>query len=600
MQENTSREAVRKVVSDYWQQYKRYPGDTLIGFITPAIGSVLVFFVPPLIVAEVVNMFVLHDVVPPLMVARYILLFGALWLLGETLWRVGLHYIIRLEANGIHNLSMEAFRRLSGRDHRFYVDNFTGSLIKRATAFVKGFERFTDTLSFNVITRVLPIIFAMAVLWSYSPWIPLVLMFLILVAILVAVPIIRRRSRLVALRHEAGTRMTGQFSDSIANISTIKSFAREGWENEIYENYVSDYVSKFKKAGDYHNLRLDVAISPLYVLANVVGLVMAIYFVHELALKPGVIVVVFSYYSQITKIFWEINRIYRDVESTVNEAGEFTQMFLEEPVVYNAHDSKELVVVNGEIRFDNVTFRYPEQKEADGMFLKNFSLNIEGRQRVGLVGPSGGGKTTVTSLVLRFFDVESGSITIDGQDIRNVTQASLRENIAYVPQEPLLFHRTLMENIAYGKENAKEEEIIEAAKLAYIHEFISFLPHGYQTIVGERGVKLSGGQRQRIAIARALLKGAPILVLDEATSSLDSESEKYIQSGLAGLMEGKTALVIAHRLSTIKHLDRIVVLDKGEIVEDGTHEELVARNGLYAKLWERQSGDMLGESEIQN
>ncbi len=591
--ENISREAVRLALRCYWEQYKKYPGDTIIGFIMPVIGSILVFFVPPLIIAEIVNMFVAHETVSLDMVIRYIALFGALWILGEVFWRIGFHHIIRLEANGVHNLSIQAFQSLSHRDHSFFVDNFTGSLVKRATAFIRNFERFTDTLVFNVVTRILPIIFAVVILWSYSPWIPIALIFLILVALIVALPLVRRRSRLVALRHEAGTRMVGRFSDSLANISTVKSFAKEGRENDWYGGYVRDYTSKFKKAADYHNLRLDTALAPLYVIANVIGLILAIYFVRELALKPGVIVVVFSYYSQITKIFWDINRVYREIESSMSEAGEFTQMFLEQPAVRDAPDAKEMVVKRGNISFDNVTFRYLEQKETKGVFLHNFSLKVDGGQRVGLVGPSGGGKTTVTNLVLRFFDVESGSISIDGQDIRSVTQVSLRENIAYVPQEPLLFHRTLLENIAYGKENTQEEEIIEAAKLAHIHDFISSLPYGYQTMVGERGVKLSGGQRQRIAIARALLKGAPIFVLDEATSSLDSESEKYVQKGLLELMKKRTALIIAHRLSTIKHLDRILVLDQGQIMEDGTHDELIARGGLYAKLWNRQTGDLL-------
>ncbi len=592
-QEFTSKKAVRQVISDFWQQYKNHPWDAVIGFITPVIGTVLVFFVPPLIVAEVVNAFASQEEVTIQMMRNYILLFAALWLFGEIMWRIGLHHIIKLEANGMQNLSLLAFQRLASRDHRFYTDNFTGSLIKRATSYVRSFERFTDTMAFNVVTKTLPIIFAMTVLWFYSPWIPIVLTIMIVVATLIAIPIIRRRSRLVALRHEAGTRMTGRFSDSISNISTIKSFAKEDREHEWYGDYVRDYVAKFKRAGDYHNLRLDVVIAPLYVFANVVGLVLAIYFVQKLALEPGVIVVVFSYYSRITGIFWEINRIYRELESSMNEAGEFNQMFLEQPAVSDIPDAKKMAVTKGNIKFSNVIFRYPEQDKEESRFLRDFSVDIQGGEKVGLVGPSGGGKTTVTNLILRFFDVESGVITIDGQDIRKVTQLSLRRNIAYVPQEPLLFHRTLFENIAYGKEDAKKEEVVEVAKLAYIHDYISSLPYGYQTVVGERGVKLSGGQRQRIAIARALLKESPILVLDEATSSLDSESEEYIQRGFTELMKGKTAIVIAHRLSTIKHLDRILVLDQGKIVQDGTHEKLIMEKGLYAELWNRQTGNLL-------
>lgn len=250
-------------------------------------------------------------------------------------------------------------------------------------------------------------------------------------------------------------------------------------------------------------------------------------------------------------------------------------------------------MIKGDIQFNDVDFRYSGEGSDENSFLSDFDFYIKGNQKIGLVGPSGGGKTTITKLLLRFIDLQAGSITIDGQDISKVTQSSLRKAIAYVPQEPLLFHRTLFENIAYGDEKATKKDVIRVAKLAHADEFISKSPQGYQTLVGERGVKLSGGQRQRIAIARAILKNSPILVLDEATSSLDSESEKYIQEGLWELMKNKTALVIAHRLSTIKHLDRIIVLDHGKIVQDGTHNELIRKDGIYAKLWSHQSGEFL-------
>ena len=240
------------------------------------------------------------------------------------------------------------------------------------------------------------------------------------------------------------------------------------------------------------------------------------------------------------------------------------------------------------IQAKNLSYSYGLTPQFDGV-----DFSIGSNQKVGLVGTSGGGKTTITKLLLRFIDIGSGAITIDGQDIKEVTQASLRDAITYVPQEPMLFHRSLFENIAYGKSAATKDEVIAAAQAAHAHDFITSLPHGYDTLVGERGIKLSGGQRQRVAIARAFLKKAPIIILDEATSALDSESEKYIQESLWELMKGKTALVIAHRLSTIKHLDRIIVLDQGKIVQDGTHDQLIQEKGVYAKLWSHQSGEIL-------
>jgi ATP-binding cassette subfamily B protein len=233
----------------------------------------------------------------------------------------------------------------------------------------------------------------------------------------------------------------------------------------------------------------------------------------------------------------------------------------------------------------------------DTPVLKEFNLTIAGGEKIALVGPSGAGKTTVTKLLLRLYDVKGGGIKIDGQNIADVTQDSLRDAIAFVPQEPILFHRSLMENIRYGRRGASDAEVIEAAKKAHCHEFIDKLPQKYDTLVGERGIKLSGGERQRVAIARAILKNAPILVLDEATSSLDSESESLIQDALELLMHGKTVLVIAHRLSTIMKMDRIVVMENGSIVATGTHLELVNQHGLYQKLWSIQAGGFIGGAE---
>jgi ATP-binding cassette subfamily B protein len=247
-------------------------------------------------------------------------------------------------------------------------------------------------------------------------------------------------------------------------------------------------------------------------------------------------------------------------------------------------------VNKGSIRFNNVTFAHPGSNES---LFEKFSLTVDAGEQIGLVGHSGSGKTTLTKLLLRFTDIDAGSITIDDQDISKVTQVSLRKNIAYVPQEPMLFHRSLRENIAYGKPGASDKEILKAAKQANALEFIDKLPEGLDTMVGERGVKLSGGQRQRIVIARAILKNAPILLLDEATSALDSESEKLIQDALEKLMKGRTSIVIAHRLSTIAKLDRIVVLEDGAIREQGSHSELLKHDGMYTKLWSHQSGGFM-------
>ena len=587
-------QAVRQVLRDYWRQYRNDPWRSLVAFSFPAIGTIFIFFIPPLIVARIIDIFIKQGQVSISAVSFYLILFGILWFLGEVMWRIGMHALIRVEAEGISKLAKVAFDRLVERDYDFYSNNFVGSLTKKTMAFSRSFEIFTDTLNFNIFTDIIPIIFALIVLWGYSPWIPLILVVSILIAIGVGIPIIRRRSKLVALRHEAASKVSGRLSDSITNILAIKSFASELEERRSYSYFVGDYVSKFEKAADYQNLRFDMAISPLYVIVNIVGLVSAIYFTGTLGLEVGAIIVIFSYFSQITRVFWQTNRVYRNIESSISEAAEFNQMFVDRPAVLDVEGAKELSVdKEASIQFQNVGFKYENEESEEKLFLDGLDLDIKGKQKIGLVGPSGGGKTTITKLLLRFIDIKSGQILINGQDISEITQTSLRKMIAYVPQEPLLFHRSLSENIAYGSKETKKEDIIKAAKLAHAHEFISKLPDGYETLVGERGIKLSGGQRQRVAIARALLKKAPILVLDEATSSLDSESEKYIQDGLRELMKDKTALVIAHRLSTIKHLDRIIVLSEGKIVQDGTHEQLIKKRGLYAKLWGHQTGEFL-------
>jgi ATP-binding cassette subfamily B protein len=249
--------------------------------------------------------------------------------------------------------------------------------------------------------------------------------------------------------------------------------------------------------------------------------------------------------------------------------------------------AREFKFKHGAIEFSKVGFTYKEGVDV----LSDFSLNIKPGEKVALIGSSGGGKSTIVKLLFRFFDIQKGRISIDSQDISTVTQDSLRKNLSLVPQDPILFHRSLMENIRYGKPEASEEEVVEASRVAHCHEFISGFPQGYETLVGERGVKLSGGERQRVAIARAVLKNAPILVLDEATSSLDSESEMLIQDALKKLMKGKTVIVIAHRLSTIMQMDRIIVIDGGKIVEEGKHKELLkAQEGIYQKLWNIQAG----------
>jgi ATP-binding cassette subfamily B protein len=335
-----------------------------------------------------------------------------------------------------------------------------------------------------------------------------------------------------------------------------------------------------------------MSISPLYVLINVIGLALAITISNDTSTIAKVFVT-FSYFGAATQILWQFNRTYRNLENSISEAAQFTELLLQEPAIREVANPKNLRVTKGEVEFKNVHFDYDEGR--GNPLFKDLDLHIKPGEKIALVGHSGGGKTTITKLLLRFIDINGGELLIDGQNIANVKLVALRDAIAYVPQEPMMFHRTIRENIRYGKLNATNEQVISAAKKANAHEFIMSLPESYETMVGERGVKLSGGQRQRIAIARAIIKDAPILVLDEATSALDSESEKLIQDALWKLMQDRTAIVVAHRLSTIRKVDRIIVLDHGEIIEQGTHDQLLVHKGQYAKLWAHQSGGFIEE-----
>jgi ATP-binding cassette subfamily B protein len=311
----------------------------------------------------------------------------------------------------------------------------------------------------------------------------------------------------------------------------------------------------------------------------------------KLGLTVGDFALLQAYLVQVFDYLWDFGRYIRQTFESLANANELTEM-LEKPIeVLDSPSAEQLVVHSGEIDFRNVNFAYDG---GERLTLSNFNLSVPSGMRIALVGESGAGKSTIAKLLLRFADVTSGGIYIDGMNIANVTQQSLRESIAVVSQDTALFHRTLLENIRYGRPEATDEEVIAAAKAAHCHEFISRLPLGYNTLVGERGVKLSGGERQRIAIARAILKNSQIVFLDEATSALDSESEALIQDALAHLMAGKTLLVIAHRLSTIKEMDTIMVLSDGQVVESGSHDELLqVQGGRYRALWTKQSGGFI-------
>jgi ATP-binding cassette, subfamily B, bacterial len=586
-----SKTATKLAVRHYTQEIWRQKKFSIPTFLLVSVGSVFSGYVPPLIIAAMINRFGnnppgLEEVTP------YLLLFAGAWLFGELLWRLCFVFLNRTDARGMEHLYTAGLNYLKQKDIKFFHDNFAGALTKKVIGYGRSFESFMDTLAFNIAKNILPLVFVSVVLWQFSPWIVAALLVFIALVLLLLIPLIKRRKKLVDAREAAANHMAGHVADVIGNMDAVQAFAHEEEEQTRHHQNVKDYISKAQRSWDYHVLRIDSVISPIYVLINTLGLALAV-LLSPSGTATAAIFVTFSYFSSITMMLWEFNRTYRNLENAIAEASQFTELLLAPSAVQDPAKPKPFAVSKGRVEFKQVHFAYNDDSHK---LFAGLNLAIQPGEKIALVGHSGGGKTTITKLLLRFVDVSSGELLIDGQNIAHAKLKDVRSTIAYVPQEPAMFHRTIRENIRYGRLKASDKEVIAAAKKANAHEFISQLPKGYDTLVGERGVKLSGGQRQRVAIARAIIKDAPILVLDEATSALDSESEKLIQAALRELMKNRTAIVIAHRLSTIQKMDRIVVLENGHIAEQGSHTELLKRGGIYASLWAHQSGGFMEET----
>lgn len=507
--------------------------------------------------------------------------------------RVGFNSAMTLIATVMHDLQNKVISALMHRGISFHTNVVGGKLVSDSIDFVNGFNMLFNTIFMTGLSLFSGIILGLIVI-SLESW-QLGLYVLVIVSITLgwAYRESLKRSSLRTRRLQATKALTSHISDTIVNAQTVKTFAAE--KREISQDGMLSETLRDMRINDWHRAGSSGNNRVAFLFVSLIGLLLVFRLLdanESTVLAAGIFA--FTYVLSLIMRLFDINTLTRQTEEALLQAAPMTQIFQETAEVIDAPHAPDLAVTSGTIDFQNVTFSYQDSNTNEEIF-SGLTLQIKPGEHVGLVGPSGGGKTTLTRLLLRFEDVQDGTIEVDGQNIRTVTQASLRDAIGYVPQEPLLFHRTIKENIAYGRPNATDAEIVHAAKQAYAHDFIVKLANSYDTVVGERGVKLSGGQRQRVAIARAILKDAPVLVLDEATSALDSESEKLIQAAFWELLKGRTALIIAHRLSTIQKMDRIIVLADGNIVEEGSHKELLAKKGAYAKLWTHQSGGFIEE-----
>jgi ATP-binding cassette subfamily B protein len=506
-----------------------------------------------------------------------------------------IYFLWKLEISGMYDLARKCFSVLTAQSMQFHNNRFSGSLVSQTNKFVYSFDQFFDCVNFEILSLFFIYLFTFIILGSKVPLLAIVLGVLVILYVIAAYFFFKKTLRINEIIAKTQNRQSGKLADSISNILSVKSYGREYYESQKFSKASYDVFS-ISLTSLHAFLKRNGVFNMVIVCINGAILSFVIIGVAELDITLGTSLLIVTYGQQLVSNLWGVNHILRRLNGIFGNAYEMTKILDLPNLVIDAADAKPLVIsktpnqLSGKVEFRNITFKHNGAKKA---IFEDFNLVINAGERVGLVGVSGSGKTTLTKLLLRFADVQKGEILIDGQNIAKVMQNSLRENIAYVPQESELFHRTLKQNIAYSRPNAKGQDIIRAAKLANAWDFIETMPKKLDTLTGERGVKLSGGQRQRIIIARAILKNAPILVLDEATSALDSESEKFIQEALKELMKNRTSLVIAHRLSTVAELDRIIVLKAGKIIEVGTHKQLLKQGGEYSALWSRQSGAFL-------
>jgi|SaaInlStandDraft_6_1057023.scaffolds.fasta_scaffold28776_1 ATP-binding cassette, subfamily B, bacterial len=515
-------------------------------------------------------------------ITTILILHGISW----VFWRIAVFCASYFETNGTRDLASSCFSYIHKHSASFFNNTFIGSLVKKVNRFAGGFMELSGMFLWDFLPLIVEFSFVFFVLFSRQALFGYIVLVWFVCFIVINSIFVRFKNKYDIKQAELDSKGTAILADTITNHENVKLF--NGFNREVaYHHQAATALSDMRRFRWNLDQYFESVQHILVILVEFLVFYYGIRFWQQGLMTAGDFVLFQSYLLLLFNRIYSLGHIMRRLFETMANAKEMAEIYDTPHGIVDRKKATVLLPKKGEVTFDRVGFNYHKTRR----ILKDFSLTIKGGQKIGLVGKSGAGKSTVVRLLLRTFDTTRGSITIDGQKLSHVTLESLHDTMSFVPQDPILFHRTLKENIRYGKPGATDKEVIEAAESAHCHEFITNLEEKYDTLVGERGVKLSGGERQRIAIARAILRNTPILILDEATSALDSESELLIQDALHTLMKGKTVIAIAHRLSTVMHMDRIIVMEEGEIIEDGSHKKLLRKKkGMYKKLWELQAG----------
>ena len=572
----------------YWQQIKKYKVSFFIALIAIPLSGLLIDTLLPYYFSLSIG---------GLADKHLSLIWDNLWTaiiigsIGALLNYVGFQALTLHESKNRASLSNDTFSDLINKDVGFFVNEKVGALTSRFIDFCRSEVGLQDILIIKTLGFTLSVVIGLTIV-AFQSWILATTMTILIVFMILEVKwSIKKRKEPRHERKTLGSEINGLVADAFTNNLIVKTFANEDREIKILAKNNNLFKNLFLKDVGFVATEGSVRVA-IMVVIQIISIIFCTYLAFNGKMAIAMAIFVLTYVQRLASQIFELGSILNGYDQVLLEAAPMTEMLMKKNVVNDKRNATNLTKIEPKIDLKNIEYKYGD---SNINVIKKINLSIAAGEKIGIVGHSGAGKTTITHLLLRFADVTNGQILIDGHDIRDITQKSLRKLIAYVPQEPMLFHRSLRENITYSNLKATDKQIWQAVKQANSYEFIKSLPNGIETTVGERGIKLSGGQRQRVAIARAILKDAPILVLDEATSALDSESEKLIQDALNKLMKDRTSIVIAHRLSTIAKLDRIIVLGDGKIIEQGTHKELLKKGGQYAKLWQHQSGGFIEE-----